>query len=426
MDGSHGRHHFLEGKSIVVAGGGIAGSAFVASLRKLWDPSLKPPTITIYDRDAQDVALQREGYSVSVAGYDTTGGLVALDKMGVMDQIVDCAVSGLDESAAFKIWSRSWKVRFSLRRKPLAGLPSGSIRITRHDLRHTLHDVVDSWDAASIQWETKCMSAKTLPDGRVRVQLSRGEQGELQEQDCDLLIAADGASSKIRSWFRPNDTLCYTGAVLRGGVAKFDGPLPTPPGKDWGFIMSNTGVSCFLSPVDDHSLLWALGNLESKQLPPLDHSSSEQVEAVLDRSLELGSRFEEPFATIVKKTDPKSVLSLNARDKLPFRHSNMDETPVVFIGDSNHAVTPFAGYGANLALCDGWDLAEQLCQSASLVQAIERYDDISEPRASSVVRGSRRRARTGHATGFRYLLFWIVLFVRRFMGWLMGKRSGMS
>src|SRR5690606_13413970 len=88
------RKHFLEGKSIVVAGGGIAGSAFAVAIRRLWDPSLRPPTIVILERDSEDVSQQREGYSLSLAGHDNTGGLAALKKLGLLDDVVGRAVSG--------------------------------------------------------------------------------------------------------------------------------------------------------------------------------------------------------------------------------------------------------------------------------------------------------------------------------------------
>ncbi|KAK7417821.1 hypothetical protein QQX98_004295 [Neonectria punicea] len=416
------RRHFLEGKTIIVAGGGVAGSAFVVGLRKIWKPEWKPPTIHIYDRDTQEVTAQRESYTLSLAGYDVAGGLLALRKLGLLDQILDKAVAGLDGIGAFKIWGPDWKEHVSFRHKPVDGLPASSIRIPRKDLRQVLHDGLGPND--TMQWGAKCVSARRLEDGRIQVQVMRGSPGEetTTEEECDILIAADGASSKLRASLRPGDKLDFAGAVLRGGVSRFEDTLPKPLDQDWGFMLSGTGISCFFSPVDKNSIVWAVGNLEDTQVPGLDLRNTEQVQSVIDRGLELGSPLQEPFRTIVAHTDPKTVLSINARDKKPFAHEKLHKMPVVFIGDSNHAVSPFSGFGANLALADGWDLAEQLCKGGSLTEAIAAYDKLAVPRATKILKGSRARLKAGHSTGVQYWVFWLMLVVGKFMGWVLGRK----
>ncbi|KND93843.1 hypothetical protein TOPH_01927 [Tolypocladium ophioglossoides CBS 100239] len=426
MDAHNEPRHFLQGKTIFVAGGGVAGSAFVAGLRKLWDPAQKPPTVVVYDRDPRDVTHQRdaESYSLSISGYNEAGGLVALQKLGLVDDVFAHAISGLDGSGCFKIWGPDWRERLCMRRKPLHGLPTGSIRISRQHLRRVLNDVVEAWDRSRMQWESQCVSVRRLEDtGRMRVQIRKGAVGEaeLMEEDCDLLVAADGANSKLRAWLRPQDKLQYTGAVLRGGLSRFDGGIPRPLGQDWGFIMSNTDVSCFVSPVDKNTVLWAVGHLERDPVPELDRSSDEDVQAVIARGRELGSHFQEPFQTIASRTDPKTVMCISARDKPSFSHDDPAAIPVVFIGDSNHALSPFAGFGANLALSDGWDLAEQLCRGSSLVEAVAAYDQISEPRARKILEGSHKSLRAGHSTGWRYWVFWAMLWVGQWISWLLAK-----
>jgi 2-polyprenyl-6-methoxyphenol hydroxylase-like FAD-dependent oxidoreductase len=43
-------------------------------------------------------------------------------------------------------------------------------------------------------------------------------------------------------------------------------------------------------------------------------------------------------------------------------------------------MSPFAGNGANMALMDGWELANELCKSNSLLAAVTAYDLFSLPR----------------------------------------------
>lgn len=416
------RQHFLSGKRIIIAGGGIAGLSFAASLNQLWHSALgPPPIITIFDRDAQDVDQQREGYSLSLAGHDNTGGLIALKNMNLLDRICSHAISGLDDKGSFKIWTSDWKEKISLRRKPVDGLPSSSIRVTRRDLRQVLLSAIGT--SVSVQWQSKCLSAASNADGGVTVQVQKEGQEQAETYGCDLLIVADGANSKLRSFLRPDDKLQYAGAVLRGGLSRFDGPLPKPLDRDWGFVLSGTGVSCFYSPVDDNSIVWAVGHLEEDESPAFNRESEDEAAAVISRARELGADFAEPFSTVVSQTDHRAVMCINAKDKMPFSHQeSINKMPAIFIGDSNHALSPFAGFGANLALADGWELAHQLCSGRDIAAAVRRYDAVAVPRAARIVKASRAKLRTGHSTGWRLWMFMVMLAVGRFFGMVLRRR----
>lgn len=266
--------HFLSAKSIFVIGAGLSGSAFVGSLRRIWNHNLPFPKIVVFDRDPKGAFQRRGGYSLSLVGNDVSGGLVAY-----------------------------------------------------------------------------------------------------------------GANSKIRDHLRPNDTLEYTGAVLRTAVSRFSGPLPEQVGRNQGFVLSSTGTSCFMSPVGENEPQWAVGHFKDEASTEI--CDVEHAKRVIQRASELGSHIAEPFKTIVSQTVPGTVMCINAHDKLPFRQSEIGTLPVVLIGDANHALSPFAGYGANLELSDAWDLAEQLARGDSLAEAIATYDDLGFPRATKVAGGSQ-------------------------------------
>lgn len=127
------------------------------------------------------------------------------------------------------------------------------------------------------------------------------------------------------------------------------------------------------------------------------------------------------FQAIVDATkNPKDVACLSARDKKPIQH-DLDETAIVFIGDSNHAVSPFAGYGASLALKDGWDLSKALISSSTAKEAIQMYGAVSFAGASKVLGSSRWRIKYGHSTGLRYLYFRTILTLGGYLLWLTGR-----
>ncbi|KAI1748870.1 putative monooxygenase [Xylaria castorea] len=405
MSTHEARKHYLSGKKIVVAGAGIAGLAFAIALRKIWPPSIEPPVVVIYDRDAKGLSVGREGYSLSLNGTDRDSGLYALKQLGLLDEIIDLAIFRVQEQGRgaghFTMWTHEFKPMISVRAKATADIPTTSIRIARKDLRRVLVEAASA--SAEIRWGTACTSVEQLDNGRLRIRLVNEELAET-EAECDILVAADGASSKIRACLRPDDNLQFAGAVQLAGIAKFESAIPSPLDSNWGGVLTGTGASCFFSRVDQHSLVWALSILEAAPRPKHDNHDPQQGQEILCQVRELGKDITEPFKTILNATDPSTMLVLNAMDKQPFPN-DMKAGPVIFIGDSNHAVSPFAGNGANLALKDGWDLAEQLCQSSDLDRAMTTYDKRSFPRAVATLKSSHWRIKVGHATGLQYWMY---------------------
>ncbi|KAI0506652.1 putative monooxygenase [Xylaria bambusicola] len=405
MHGHESQAHFLSGKKIIVAGAGVSGLAFVIALQKLWPPSVEPPVVIVYDRDAEQPTAGRGGYSLSLNGLDRDSGLYALKQLGLLDEIIQLAVFRVEDQGEgkghFTMWTHDFQPMITVRPKVIEGLPTSGMRIARKDLRRVLVEAASA--RTKIQWGTTCTSVQNSDDGRLRIQLVKEGSTETAEE-CDILVAADGASSKVRACLRPDDNLEFAGAVQFAGSAKFEGSLPSPLDTNWGGVLTGTGAACFFSRVDQYTLVWALSILESAPRPRYDNSDAEQVQEFFRQARELGKDIREPFKTIVDATDPSTTLVLNARDKQPFPH-NLKAGSVVFIGDSNHAVSPFAGNGANLALKDGWDLAEQLCQSDNLTQAVMAYDKRSLPRAISTLKSSHWRIKVGHATGLGYWMY---------------------
>ena len=166
--------------------------------------------------------------------------------------------------------------------------------------------------------------------------------------------------------------------------------------------------------------MWGLSRLQPDARPRFDCNQPEQVKALLDEARSIGHMMAEPFSTIVAATEPETTFVHSARDKKPFPH---DKTPkgVLFVGDSNHAVSPFAGNGANLALKDGWDLAAQLCQGETLESAVAAYDKLAVPRAIKTVKTSHQRIRVAHSTELKYYFFRAMYWFGSWILWLPGK-----
>ena len=409
--------HFLSGKRIAIAGAGLAGPAFAVGLRKQWPSTCPPPTLVLYERDTHDNAVGRQGYSLSLRS-DSPGGLQALQKLGLLDATLAASVVAGDETheAGFCLWDRDLQDILKIRTKPPPGLSVSGARIARNKLRTVMVDGVKE-AGSEIIWGVGATGISRREDGRLELQLSNGETDV-----CDLVVAADGGNSKIRNQLRPDDVLEFRNISCLGAIARLDGPIPKPVDINHGMVVSGTGTGLFFSPVDEHSALWNLSlRTDSPRVvkkPPL---SAEDTEALLAEARTYLPKFTPLLAKMIDASDPATLMVFNAQDKAPFRHTDPDYPDVLYLGDANHAVTPFAGNGANMALADGWDMARLLCASSSLQGAIKEYDDLAVPRSTKVWKQSHFNMSVAHATGWRSTLY-ITLF--RVVAFLFFNRLG--
>lgn len=329
--------HFLAGKKIIVAGAGMAGLSFTIALRKKWSAqaaTLPNVSITMYERDTKENTIGREGYSVSIRADSYSGGMQALKKLALLEMAVQVSLIGTkDDDRGFAVWDNQWKELMKLKaRTPDADLPAPTMRITRQALRKILVNAISPDDA--INWSTSCTGARQLNNGKIQVQLSNG-----MVEECDILVAADGANSKIRASLRPEDKLRYSGATFICGDAFFpDTGVPEPIKKDWGSVISGTGVGLFISPVSTHKATWSLSYLSptprATERQPL---TQERAEAILQEALDRGRPYSQPFESIIRATDPFTISVFSAMDKDPFAHIDKLQSyqHIIYIGDSN-------------------------------------------------------------------------------------------
>ncbi|OAL40308.1 hypothetical protein AYO20_00044 [Fonsecaea nubica] len=409
---------FLAGKTILVSGGGIAGLTFAAAIAQTFPASSsgrQRPQVIIYERDSYENRIGREGYSLSLRTDNDPGAVQVLDSLGLYDLVRGVSVKAgrtPEESGFFNLWDPQFRPFLRLATPPIGPKILLGMRIRRNALQKVLAEAAIE-SGAQIHWETTVTEAEATDDGRMRVTLNTGVTVM-----GDILIAADGARSKVRSLLRPNDTLDYAGVYLRSGTAKFPShdDIPEPVDRDWGGVLGANGIGLFVAPVDDKSVLWALSRLSPVMKEPLRHPIPQQrLDELLKESRELATNFAPLVENLISATDPRTIMQFNAMDRRPFPNRPLRHGTVIWIGDANHAVSPFAGNGANMAIMDAWDLANALKNASTLDEAITAYDKVAIPRATRVRKTSRWTIDLLHATGVKLLVYKVVL---RLLGFL--------
>ncbi|KAK5059860.1 hypothetical protein LTR84_009743 [Exophiala bonariae] len=420
--------HFLSSKTVVIAGAGVAGLSLAIALAQqfpLEDVQTQRPRILVYERDSEaDRIAGRQGYSLSLRTDSDPGGIQVLERLGLYKRIRSVSVNAHDSEAdrgCFNIWDQDFNPVLRIHGRPVGPKGLLGMRVGRGALQCELAAAAVE-AGAEIHWSTAVIGVKPLlgtgttpPVGQVEISLSDGAAVV-----ADLLIAADGSSSKIRSLLLPSHGLDYTGIYLWGGTGVFAErtQIPRPVDRDWGAVLGGQGIGLFVSPIDSTSALWSMSRASPTPQPSLRHPlTQDQIDAMIDESIQLSARFHPLVRDLVQVSDPSSLIQLNAMDRPPFAHDVGALGPVVWIGDANHAVSPFAGNGANMALMDAWDLAECLKCAATLQDAIVAYDARVLPRGNGVLKASRWTIDISHASGWKFWLYryalWVVsLFVR--------------
>nr|KAK5431457.1 hypothetical protein LTR18_011342 [Exophiala xenobiotica] len=397
---SSGGAHFLSSKSIVVSGAGIAGLTFSIALADHFS-DIPKPKVTIFERDSYEARTGREGYTLSIRADNSPGGIQVLDLLGLIHRVRSVSVNPeatAETRGGFKLWDHNLQPIFSFPLQPPGHQLSG-MRVRRNALQNVLAEAAIA-AGAEIHWETPITAAEQTEDGRMRITLHDGR------------TEIYGSWSTIRSLLRPQSNLDYTGIVTWGGTAKYarNEDIPRPLERDWGALLGVKGVGLFVSPVDDKSVLWAMSRASREPRSTLKYPIPQrQYDVLIDESTKLAGNFAPAVKELVSATDPTTVMLFSARDRPPFAHIRLANGPVVWIGDANHAVSPFAGNGANLAIMDGWDLAVSLRKAEYLENAIAMYDKIAVPRAQKVLTMSRWTIDILHATGLRLILYKIVI-----------------
>ena len=372
----------IEGKKCIVIGAGIAGLAFVLSLQKSLQDRF--PDVVIYEKLNSINDLSNEGYPLPIrSDKHGVGGYEVLDKLGIMKEVMQCDIA--KSGNGMHIWNKDWKIRQRMDNS------NANLLVTRNNLWNCLKNAIQP--GPIFHFGTPCSAVNHLDNGRI---LLKFENDTFDE--CDILVVADGSFSKIREMLRKEAGISFAGASGISGNSYFSQSIPKPVDTEWGALL-NDGTVVFVARLSKRKVVWSLTYLNNQPRPASRNPSDSQGEALLSEALQRGSLFAEPFATLVQTTAPSATEAFNLWERQPLEHSQ--SSPIAFIGDANHAISQFGGNGGNLALCDAWDLAEQILARDCLSSALAAFDALVVPRAKQAYRRSRWTLALLHSKGWQ-------------------------
>lgn len=362
----------LQNKKVAVIGGGPGGLTLARLLQ------LKGIEVKVYERD-KDKNARVQG---SPLDLHENSGLAAMEKAGLMNEFRENFMMGADKTTIVNPQAEVLYSEHHLDKKQENfGDEQFRPEIDRGILRKIL---LESLEPETVVWDSHFMVMENDNEGWI-LHFKNGKNVY-----ADLVVAADGANSKIRPYLTDVKAF-YSGIIMLEGTV-YDAETTIPKissilkggkimafGNEQNILMGQKAggeVGFYFSFKADEN--WIANNT-------LDFS---------DRSMMLEwfktnySEWSDTWYELIEKTNipfiPRPIYCM------PLDQSWESKSNVTLLGDAAHLMPPFAGEGVNMAMLDALELCENLTVNnhTSILEAITDYESIMRARASVIAQES--------------------------------------
>lgn len=366
---------------VVIIGGGIGGLTLAQGLKK------SGVSATVYERDRTRTD-RVQGYRVHI---NPTGSLA----------LHECLPAPLFEAFTRTCGRPAQGIRFVTEQmKVLLALDGRNapprfrgegVAQHRSVSRITLRQVLLSGLEDRVHFGKTFVRYEENPLGRIVAHFEDGSTAV-----GDVLVAADGGGSRVRRQFLPHAQRIDTGvAAIAGKVFLNDesrrliapeltNALTLASGKG-GYslfvaLQDIDGVAIGIGGNDESAaagnhfdnsrsyLMWAFGARRERlglNGGDLERMSGEELRNTALRVMAQRS-WDECFRALVRLTDADTINAIAIRTSVPIAPWQTQQ--VTLLGDAIHAMTPYRGIGANVALKD----AVRLCRVLTMADRAER------------------------------------------------------
>lgn len=351
----------LKNKKVAIVGGGMAGLTLARLLQ------LHNADVTVYERDF-DQGVRVQGSTLDL--HEGTG-LEAMKRAGLLEEFYK---HHRTQASKMLIVDRKLNVRFDdhqFAKRASETRPE----IDRGPLRDIL---LNSLVPDTVIWNSH-FSSMTREGRGWRVSFKNGASAY-----ADLVIAADGANSKVRPYLTSIKSIYSDVTLIQGDVDNAATKMPNlfsfaKGGKIMAF--DDEKMIGFGSKADGSVMFVICFKCaqEWASQSDIDFNSKTQVLAWFRKEF---STWSEQWHELILAEGVKFIPRPQSYFPLDQKWDAQDN--LTMVGDAAHWMPPFAGEGANVAMQDSFELAEVLTSGefSNIRNAIEHFE------TEMVVRGA--------------------------------------
>lgn len=367
----------IQDKKIAIVGGGPGGLTLARLL------TLKGANVKVYERDAnKEVRVQG-----ATLDLHEESGLEAIRRAGLIETFY---ANHRPDAGKLRILDKDGNIRMDDHEE--GSHDEHRPEIDRGPLRKIL---LDSLRDDNVVWDSHFLSMEKEGDGWL-LHFKNGTSAY-----ADIVVAADGANSKIRPYINTIKPI-YSGiTIVEGNLynAAINAPKLYDLVKGGKIFAFGNEQSLILSAKGDGSLSFYTGCKVAENWVTesgIDFADKAQVFEWFKQAFgNWNSQWQELFASDEIWFVPR-----------PQYHYPLDQKwgalpNITMLGDAAHRMPPYAGEGVNMAMQDAYELADCLTNKAftSIKDAIAAYEKQMLQRASTITQATLASTEMLHSDG---------------------------
>ncbi len=377
---------------VLIAGGGIGGLALAHGLRKAGID------VAVYERDRHRTD-RLQGFRIHISPRGSRA-LHELLPEHLYRAFVEHS-NAVESEIGFGFATEQMSTLLELDRQTIEGNPADDVDRNFGVSRITLRQVLLSGLDDVVHYGKAITGYTQLPDGRVEARFADGTTAL-----GDVLVGADGGTSRVRAQLLPHAQRVDTGIVAICGKYMLTeqsrrrlaprlqtAPVSVIPPRGCGMFVAphefgssdvasgtiggNDGAAqLFPGALFDNTrpyVLWSYAAKRSDYPADLESLAPRELQDLADR---LTADWSPQLRELITGCDTETVTLLPIRTSVPV--GPWETTNVTLLGDAIHSMTPFRGIGANVALRDAQVLTGSLTAAARgerpLLRALHEYE----------------------------------------------------